>query len=66
MPEARNRFNTVYMSFSFAGTATGSAFGLFMWKQFGWAGVSAGNAALLVTGFIIYLLTYKRKLAAAI
>jgi len=60
MPEARNRFNTVYMSLSFAGTAAGSAFGLFLWKHFGWAGVSAGNTALLITGFIIYVLTYKK------
>jgi predicted MFS family arabinose efflux permease len=65
MPEARNRFNTVYMSLSFAGTAAGSAFGLFLWKQYGWAGVSAGNAALLVTGFIIYLFTYKKKAVPA-
>jgi len=61
MPEARNRFNTVYMSFSFAATAAGSAFGLYLWKHYGWAGVSVGNAALLLTGFTIYLLTYKRK-----
>jgi len=66
MPEARNRFNTVYMSFSFAGTASGSALGLFLWKQFGWAGVSAGNATLLATGLLVYLLTYKRKSATAI
>lgn len=61
IPEARNRLNTVYMSFSFAGTACGSAFGLFLWKHYGWAGVSLGNAGLLLTGFCIYLLTYKRK-----
>lgn len=60
MPEARNRFNTVYMSSSFAGTAAGSAFGLFLWKHYNWAGVSAGNAALLATGLVIYLLTYKK------
>ncbi|HWB25634.1 MAG TPA: MFS transporter [Chitinophagaceae bacterium] len=61
IPEARNRLNTVYMTCSFTGTACGSAIGLFLWKHYGWLGVSAGNAALLFTGLAIYLLTYKRK-----
>jgi hypothetical protein len=32
LPDARNRMNTVFMSFSFLGTAAGSAFGLFLWR----------------------------------
>jgi len=66
MPAARNRFNTVYMACSFTGTAVGSAVGLFLWKHYGWFGVSAGNLALLTTGFVIYSLTYKRNPALAI
>ncbi len=61
IPEARNRLNTVYMTFSFASTACGSAIGLFLWKHYGWAGVSAGNTGILFVGFTIYLLTYKRR-----
>jgi len=65
IPEARNRLNTVYMTCSFASTATGSAIGLMLWKHFGWAGVSIGNATILSIGFGIYALTYKKKVAAA-
>lgn len=61
IPEARNRLNTVYMACSFAGTACGSAIGLFLWRHYGWAGVSLGNAGLLCAGFIIYALTYKKR-----
>ncbi len=55
LPEARNRLNTVYMSFSFLGTAFGSAFGLYLWKYFGWGGVCIGGMALAAMSFIIYL-----------
>lgn len=61
IPEARNRLNTVYMACSFAGTACGSAIGLFLWKHYGWAGVSTGNTAILCIGLLIYALTYKRQ-----
>ncbi len=61
IPEARNRLNTVYMAFSFAGTAMGSALGLFLWKHYTWLGVSVGNICLLLVGFAIYSLTYKSK-----
>jgi hypothetical protein len=36
LPDARNRMNTVFMSFSFLGTAAGSAFGLFLWRLGAW------------------------------
>lgn len=65
IPEARNRLNTVYMSCSFAGTACGSAIGLFLWKHYGWLGVSVGNAGILCLGLLVYALTYKRNVAAA-
>lgn len=38
-PEARNPMNTVFMSFSFLGTAAGSASGLFLWQFGGWHAV---------------------------
>ncbi|MGC4038135.1 MAG: MFS transporter [Chitinophagaceae bacterium] len=66
IPEARNRLNTVYMACSFAGTATGSAVGLFLWKHYGWTGVSAGNTAIICMGFLIYALTYKKKTVAEV
>ncbi|TDS53323.1 MFS transporter [Myroides indicus] len=61
LPEARNRLNTVYMSFSFLGTAFGSAFGLYLWKYFGWSGVCIGGMSLAVLSMIIYLLNRKNE-----
>lgn len=61
LPEARNRMNTVYMSFSFLGTAAGSAFGLWLWNLGGWHAVSIGCAGLAASAFVSYALTYKRK-----
>ncbi|MPT35622.1 MAG: MFS transporter, partial [Flavobacterium sp.] len=61
LPEARNRMNTVYMSFSFLGTALGSAFGLWLWNFGKWQAFSIGGAMLSVASIIIYALTYKRK-----
>ncbi|MFT3794250.1 MFS transporter [Flavobacterium sp.] len=61
LPEARNRMNTVYMSFSFLGTAAGSAFGLWLWSVGKWHGVSLGCATLAVLALVVYALTYKRK-----
>jgi len=61
LPEARNRVNTVYMSFSFLGTALGSAFGLWLWNFGKWHAFSIGGAMLSVASIIIYALTYKRK-----
>ncbi|KZE75015.1 MFS transporter [Myroides marinus] len=59
LPEARNRLNTVYMSFSFLGTAFGSAFGLYLWKFFGWSGVCIGGMCLALLSFIVYLTAKK-------
>ncbi|MGX7668712.1 MFS transporter [Flavobacterium pedocola] len=61
LPEARNRMNTVYMSFSFLGTALGSAFGLWLWELGSWEAFSIGGALLSVTSLVVYLLTYKKK-----
>jgi predicted MFS family arabinose efflux permease len=61
MPEARNRLNTVFMSFSFLGTAAGSAFGLLLWKLGGWYVVTVGCAVLALLSLVVYGLTYKSK-----
>ncbi len=50
LPEARNRMNTVFMSFSFLGTAAGSAFGLFLWQLGGWHAVTLGCLFLSALG----------------
>jgi predicted MFS family arabinose efflux permease len=59
LPEARNRLNTVFMSFSFLGTAAGSAYGLFLWKFAGWHGVTIGCAVLALLALTVYAVTYK-------
>ncbi|WP_409415866.1 MFS transporter [Flavobacterium sp. PS2] len=61
LPEARNRLNTVFMSFSFLGTAAGSAYGLFLWKLGGWHAVTIGCAVLALLSLTVYGLTYKSK-----
>lgn len=59
LPEARNRLNTVFMSFSFLGTAAGSAYGLLLWKLGGWHAVAIGCAILALLALLVYGLTYK-------
>ncbi|REG92921.1 MFS transporter [Flavobacterium aquicola] len=59
LPEARNRLNTVFMSFSFLGTAAGSAYGLLLWKLGGWHAVTIGCAVLALLSLLVYRLTYK-------
>ncbi|WP_026718535.1 MFS transporter [Flavobacterium antarcticum] len=61
LPEARNRMNTVFMSFSFFGTALGSAFGLLLWKIGAWEAVSLGGIALVALAFAVYGFTYTSK-----
>ncbi|MEO7978540.1 MFS transporter [Flavobacterium sp.] len=61
LPEARNRLNTVFMSFSFLGTAAGSAYGLFLWKIGGWHAVAIGCAILALSSLLVYGLTFKSK-----
>lgn len=61
LPEARNRMNTVFMSFSFLGTAAGSAYGLFLWQFGGWHAVTLGCLVLSALAFTVYGFTYKSK-----
>ncbi|MDX6181955.1 MFS transporter [Flavobacterium sp. Fl-77] len=61
VPEARNRLNTVFMSFSFLGTAAGSAYGLLLWKIGQWHAVAIGCAVLAILALIVYSVTFKSK-----
>lgn len=61
LPEARNRMNTIFMSFSFLGTALGSAFGIWLWNYGRWGAFSVGGMLLASTLIVIYFVTYKRK-----
>ena len=47
------------MSFSFLGTAAGSAYGLLLWKFGGWQAVTIGCAVLALLSLLVYGLTYK-------
>ncbi len=60
IPEARNRLNTVYMSCSFAATATGTAIGLSLWKHYNWGGVIVGNIVLVAIAIFILLISARR------
>lgn len=61
LPEARNRLNTVFMSFSFLGTAIGSAFGLWLWNLDKWNALTIGCGMLAIVSLIIYFLTRSVK-----
>lgn len=61
LPEATNRMNTVFMSFSFLGTAAGSAYGLFLWELGGWHAVTLGCLLLSALALTVYAVTYKSK-----
>ncbi|ADY51612.1 major facilitator superfamily MFS_1 [Pseudopedobacter saltans DSM 12145] len=52
--EARNRLNTVFMTASFIGTASGSAFGIFLWTLGGWKAACLGAILILALVFIYY------------
>ncbi|MHC5309471.1 MFS transporter [Myroides sp. LJL116] len=58
---ARNRINTVYMSFSFLGTAFGSAFGLGLYNHFGWIGLCMGGISLSLISYIFFLYSKKNN-----
>jgi len=62
LPHARNRLNTVYMTASFAGTSLGSAVGLLVWDRASWHGVCIAGMIIALTAFLVYAVTYKKKL----
>lgn len=55
-PEARNRFNTVYMTTTFIGGATGSALGLLFWNQGQWPLVCAGCTVIVIINIVLFFL----------
>jgi len=61
MPEARNRLNTVFMSVSFVGAASGSAFGLWLWDNGGWPVFCLGVTSIIIFNLIIYLFYSKKR-----
>ncbi|MCX2494832.1 MFS transporter [Pedobacter sp. PF22-3] len=54
IPEARNRLNTIFMSVSFIGASCGSALGLWLWDQGGWALFCYGMTGIIVLNILIY------------
>lgn len=61
IPEARNRLNTIFMSVSFVGAASGSAFGLWLWDKGQWPMYALGSAVVILLNICIYRF-YSRKL----
>lgn len=58
---SRNRLNTVLMTMSFIGAASGSAIGLALWQFKGWEAICIASALMAVSAFLIYLFTYKNE-----
>lgn len=54
LPEARNRFNTVFMTSTFIGGASGSALGLFLWNLGQWPAVCAGAALIILLNICLF------------
>jgi MFS family permease len=54
LPEARNRFNTVFMTSTFIGGASGSALGLLLWNYGHWTAVCAGSFLLIIVNVLLY------------
>ncbi|SDG39643.1 MFS transporter [Chitinophaga filiformis] len=54
LPEARNRFNTVFMTSTFIGGATGSAFGLFLWNIGHWPAVCVGCSGVVLINIFLF------------
>ncbi|WP_343668903.1 MFS transporter [Chitinophaga sp.] len=53
-PEARNRFNTVYMTTTFIGGAAGSAIGLWFWNHGQWPVVCAGCTVIILINIALF------------
>lgn len=62
-PEARTRFNTIYMTSFFIGGTVGSVVGSYAWKGGGWTGVCTTGLAFVVLGALPTLLRSRKKFA---
>ncbi len=51
---ARSRLNTLYMTMYFVGGALGSALASVAWERYGWSGVCALAAGLMVTAGLVH------------
>jgi len=60
LPEARNRLNTVFMSVSFVGAASGSALGLWLWDKGRWPVFCIGIGTIIILNILIYFIYSKR------
>lgn len=58
---ARNRLNTVFMTASFIGAASGSALGLYLWELNGWNAVCLGSGILVLLGLAVYFMTGRNE-----
>lgn len=54
LPEARNRCNTVFMTTTFIGGASGSALGLFLWSIGQWPMVCAGSVLIILLNVFLF------------
>ena len=54
LPEARNRLNTVFMSFSFIGASCGSAIGLWLWDKGHWPLFCMGSALVILLNLSLF------------
>lgn len=54
LPEARNRFNTVFMTTTFIGGASGSALGFFLWNLGHWPAVCTGASLVIILNICLF------------
>jgi MFS family permease len=62
LPEARNRFNTVFMTATFIGGASGSALGFFLWNMGHWPALCAGASLVILLNTCLFFRYNKVKL----
>lgn len=56
-PEARNRFNTAFMTTYFLGGTGGAALGISLWNAGGWSVYCAGCATIVLVNFLVYYIS---------
>ena len=62
-PGARSRLNTLYMTMYFVGGALGSALASLAWERYGWTGVCALAAGLMLLAGLMHALGPSRHVA---